>query len=460
MMLRNSLTTRLVLFFTTAALLIVLGLATIFVFAIQQHFVALDRAVLSDKQHLIQDILASSSSLTDSMDRLTEALGHHHGLFVLIRDAQGRNLFASDGFEFSREFMAKSDATVGEQLTEWRDKAVEYRALGAWFKPQNGSGERVAIVVVLDTTHQSVFLRSLGRGVVFYVIVASIVVGVLAWISAYQGLAPLRSMRQFAAAVTGSGAGPRMPVATVPIEMASLAMELNQMLDRIQADSKKLSDFSSDLAHELRTPINNLLTQTQVALSQARAADQYREVLYSNAEELQRLARMVADMLYLAKTEQVAKLPTVERFQAEVEAHSLVEFYEALSEEKALNVTLSGNGIVAGDRLMFRRALSNLLSNAIRHTPEKGTVSVMIAQGPANIRVIVENSGTGIDERDLPRLFDRFFRADPSRAHPASEGAGLGLSITKAIVEAHGGTVHAESSANSTRFIVQLPTAS
>ena len=238
---------------------------------------------------------------------------------------------------------------------------------------------------------------------------------------------------------------------------SDLARELNHMLDRLQEDFQRLSDFSSDLAHELRTPISNLLTQTQVTLSAKRDADTYRDTLASNAEELQRLARMVADMLFLAKTERGVDLPHKEWFSAAAEVQALLEFYEAVAEEKGIDLRAHGDGDIQGDRLMFRRAVSNLLSNAIRHTPDEGDVQIYVSRDEDAIKVIVENTGKEIEPKDLSRLFDRFYRADPSRTHPGSDGAGLGLSITKAIVEAHGGTVSAHSSQGRTRFTLVFP---
>jgi two-component system heavy metal sensor histidine kinase CusS len=209
----------------------------------------------------------------------------------------------------------------------------------------------------------------------------------------------------------------------------------------------------------LRTPISNLMTQTQVAISKARSADQYREVLYSNLEEYERLARMIADMLFLAKADHRLIVPSSEMVDLAAEARELFGFYEAFAEEQGVSLVLTGTGFVQGDKLMIRRALSNLLSNAIRHTPRGGSVKVLLDQHRSGeIQLSVENPGQDIASEHLPRLFDRFYRVDPSR-QKASEGAGLGLAITKSIVEAHKGTIQARSSNGSTRFAITFPAA-
>ena len=265
---------------------------------------------------------------------------------------------------------------------------------------------------------------------------AIIVCGLLSWLAARQGLAPLREMKSRAAVVTGQKLSERMPVEAVPVEMADLAQELNRMLDRLQEDFQRLTDFASDLAHELRTPISNLLTQTQVALTTKRDAATYRDILASNAEEFQRLARMVSDMLFLAKTERGVDLPHKERFSARQDALALLEFYEAVAEEKRIRLQLKGDGEVEGDRLMFRRAVSNLLSNALRYTPEAGDITIRITSTAQTTTVAVENTGTDIDAKILPRLFDRFYRSVEMRSKP---GSGLGLSIVEKTVQRMGG---------------------
>ncbi len=290
-----------------------------------------------------------------------------------------------------------------------------------------------------------------------YAVLATLVSGLLGWLAAHRGMAPLRAMKSRASNVTGQKLNQRMPVEAVPVEMADLAHELNQMLDRLQKDFQRLSDFSSDLAHELRTPISNLMTQTQVALSSRRDAETYQDILASNSEEFQRLAKMISDMLFLAKTERGVDLPHKERFSTAQEVRALIDFYDAVAEEKGIRLELRGEGEIVGDRLMFRRALSNLLSNALRHAERMTSVVIDISQAGGHTQVEVSNTGDEIDPNVLPRLFDRFFRADPSRNRPETEGAGLGLSITRAIVEAHGGRAMVHSSARNTRFVLDFP---
>ncbi|MDO8729245.1 MAG: heavy metal sensor histidine kinase, partial [bacterium] len=210
-----------------------------------------------------------------------------------------------------------------------------------------------------------------------------------------------------------------------------------------------------DLAHELRTPISNLMTQTQVVLTRARSDEEYREVLVSNAEEYERLARMIGDMLFLAQADNGLILLHRESVDLAKEIHELFDFFDALAEEKKLSLSLTGNAQVTGDKLMLRRALANLLSNAIRHSPTRGDIQVAIQKTDATTILTIKNKGETIATEHLPHIFDRFYRADPSR-HQNGEGAGLGLAITLSIIRAHGGAIDVQSGIDDVCFEIHL----
>lgn len=454
-----SLTQRLALFFTLVASVVVLGLAALFMVAADRHFMDLDRQTLEDKQHLIEDILAHANSAEDIRWRLGEALSHHHGLSAMVARPGAEVLYTSAGFELPPgQSLAPQPRAAAAALDTWAHRGTEYVALRFERAPAHDPNTPLLVLLALDTLHHQHFLAELRRSVALYAVVAMLVSGLLGWAAAHSGMAPLRAMKTRAAGVSGRQMDGRMPVATVPVEMADLAMELNHMLDRLQDDFRRLSEFSSDLAHELRTPISNLLTQTQVTLSRKqRGADDYRQALASNSEELQRLARTVSDMLFLAKAEHGLALPSLETIDLAHEASELVDFYDALAADRQLPLRVEGQGSIQGDRLMVRRALSNLLSNAIRHAPDHTAVVVRIASLGHTLELSVANQGPAIEAELLPRLFDRFYRADKARAHPNSDGAGLGLSITRAIVQAHGGSVGAESAGGHNRFWLRFP---
>jgi two-component system heavy metal sensor histidine kinase CusS len=454
---RYSLTTRLTVCYTLVSALVLLGMAWIIAAAVNHHFVELDRNTLRDKIHLIQDVVDKAASPAELQGRLDDALQNHPDLSVRIDSQAGTPLYTSTAWRFPAlpvtspaEFSQDTPLTV-------HDGEREYRVLGAVMPGRVAPGDELRIWVAVDTLHHAHFIQSLQTTLWLYVALAALLSGMLGWWAARTGLAPLWRMKTQAQAVTAHRLDARMPAHAVPVEMADLADSLNDMLARLQTDFQRLSEFSSDLAHELRTPISNLLTQTQVALARPRDADAYRDILASNAEEFQRLARMVSDMLLLARAEHGLLLPTAEKIALADEVRALFDFYEALAEERGIKMQLSGTGHITGDRLMQRRAISNLLSNALRHTPPNGLIKVEIKTTGEQVALTVENTGVEIGAELLPRLFDRFFRADKSRAQPEADGAGLGLAITRAIVQAHGGTVGVSSSDGKTRFTLAFP---
>ena len=433
---RLTLTARLTVLYTLVSACVLLGLGWLTVAAVTHHFDELDQATLRDKAHLIQSLGQGSATLAEFTTRLQDVLHHHEGLAVRV--TRGSQLVYATP---DHPFPAPPD----------------WQALQTRVEAPPPAGTPLTVHAALDPVHHTHFMARFQRVVWAYVALATLVSGLLGWLAARNGLSPLRAMKARAQAVSAHKLDERMPVDAVPVELADLAQSLNDMLVRLQADFERLSAFSSDLAHELRTPISNLLTETQVTLSQKRTAADYHDALASNSEELQRLARMVSDMLFLAKTENGLALPHPEAIALDAEVAALTDFYDALAADKDLSWAVSGSAQVQGDRLMVRRALSNLLSNAIRHSPERGCVAVHIRTGPQGTEVGVANEGDAIPPDVLPRLFDRFYRADAARRHPASDGAGLGLAITRAIMQAHGGGVTATSGSGTNRFVLWFP---
>jgi two-component system heavy metal sensor histidine kinase CusS len=237
--------------------------------------------------------------------------------------------------------------------------------------------------------------------------------------------------------------------------MMELSRSLNGMLGRLQRDFDRLSGFSANLAHEMRTPVSNLLTAAQVTLAQPRSSAEYRNTLATISEELQDLARTISDMLFLAKTENLHALPSVEQVDLGAESRSLVDFYEVVASEKGLNFDVAGEGRAHGDRLMIRRAMSNLLSNAVRHADPMSTVQVLIESTPEKVSLAVRNKGEEIPVEAQSAMFDRFVRLEPVKREQ-SDGLGLGLAITKAIMRAHHGSVKVLSEKRANTFVLEF----
>ena len=458
----KSITWRLTLLFTAASTAVLLALGLLIGNAVEQHFVEQDMDLMQGKLHLAGHLLEkvrSPSEFAELPAQLEDALVGHHELDVVVRDAAGQTLFATAGAGFPPALLERSAVSSPPQPQFWQQDGPSgrqpRRGIAALLPTGIPGSAPILVAVAVDITHHEHFMASFQRTLWLFVAVAAALAGLLGWAAVRRGLAPLQAIRQGAAGVTASRLDYRLAVDAVPVELADLAETLNDMLARLEDSFRRLQDFSSDLAHELRTPISNLMTETQVALSRARSPDEYRDVLASNAEEYERLARMVGDMLFLAQAEHGLLVPNREPVDLANEVRDLFDFFDALAEEKALRLSLTGDGQISGDRLMLRRALANLLANAIRHTPAGGGIRVRIAATDNATTLEIENSGEPIPPEHLSRIFDRFYRADPSRHH-SNEGAGLGLAITRSIVRAHGGDISAHSTADGVCFEIQL----
>jgi two-component system heavy metal sensor histidine kinase CusS len=303
------------------------------------------------------------------------------------------------------------------------------------------------------TTFMSAFHKFLWASV----ILGSLVTGFLAWLTARRGLAPLRGIADATRKIAADRLGDRLPLDTVPAELLDLARSFNTMLTGLDESFRRLSNYSTDIAHELRTPVGNLTTQTEVMLSKERSAHEYREVLYANLREYERLSKMISDLLLLAKVDNRLVVPKRGLVDLARDMDELIEFYRPLTEQKGVHLARRGGGQVFGDSPALRRAASNLLSNAARHTPQGGRITLSIEPlDSGEVRISVENTGKTIAPEHLPRLFDRFYRVDASRQHNG-EGVGLGLAIVKSIAQAHGGSVSVSSSDGVTVFAMTLP---
>ena len=462
----RSITFRLTLFFSTASMAVLLVVGYLIGAVVDAHFEEQDLAELGGKLELVRHTLAKVRTPADMSilpQSLSDALVGHHGLSVAVVGSERKLLFKSRGAAFPATLLGSGppeDSSARERPVVWEQDGQGYRGIAAAAVTGVAGQPPVAVVVALNIEHHRVFMEAFQKSLWLAIAASIALIALFGWIAARRGLAPVREMADVAHGISAHRLGERLPPESVPTELADLAIAFNDMLARLESSFRHLSDFSSDLAHELRTPISNLMTQTQVAISKARSADQYRDVLYSNLEEYERLARMIADMLFLAKADNRLIVPSSEMVDLAAETRGLFGFYEALAEEHGVSLALAGAGAVRGDRLMLRRALSNLLSNAIRHTPRDGSVKVLIDQRKSGeIQLNVDNPGEDIEPEHLPRLFDRFYRVDPSRHKAGSDGAGLGLAITKSIVEAHRGMIEASSSNGLTRFGITFPAA-
>jgi len=299
-------------------------------------------------------------------------------------------------------------------------------------------------VVHLTAAHLAVkemaTLANFRNRILFSVALAFLLTAGLGYLLLRRGLRPLRRMADHATAITPARLDSRMDSRDTPVELQQLSDAYNAMLDRLADGYQRLTQFSADLAHEIRTPVGSLMGHCQVALRQPRTADEYQALLASNLEELERISRMVESILFLARADDAQAALNRQSLDLDDELQRVTGYFEGLAEERQMSFNVSGDGQLDADPLLLRRALSNLVANAIRYADEGSEIDIRVVRSGAECRIEVENQGPVLSESALGKLFDRFYRADASR-HQSSDSNGLGLAIVAAIMQLHGGEV-------------------
>ena len=278
---------------------------------------------------------------------------------------------------------------------------------------------------------------------------------------ARRGIRPVEEMATTARHISSTNLRERIVPEGYPFELASLASTFNQMLDRLEESFERISRFSADIAHDLRTPVNNIRGEAEVALARARSAQEYREVIDSCLEEAERLSDLIGDLLFLARAESPLTHLRCELVNVGELLGGVREYYEASAADGgvSLTTTLTEQPVIAElDRTLLQRAVGNLVSNALAHTPRGGTVQLEAKADPSAVHIEVSDTGVGIPAEALPRVFDRFFRVDSSRSQ-GSGGTGLGLAIVQSIALLHGGRAEISSQlGQGTRVTLRIPT--
>lgn len=446
-----------------AGLLGLLQAAAVLLFAyatLERELDAQRRAVLRDKVQHARELLGEAmdaDAIRSSAFRLVDLVTGRPELHMAVTAPAAVQPYVT----FSREATEslsrlRSDVWAIDAFLDWR-AASGSRMLSLAAAARTRSGLPYEIVLSFDRGEDDRLLQRLLLTSATAAPFALALVGLSALVVVSFGLRPLRRFRDATARVSAKTLSARIETASLPVELQDLGGAFNSMLDRLDEGVGRLPQFSSDLAHEMRTPLATVLGRAQVALSQPRTTEQLVDVLEGNIDELQRLSRLVADMLFLAQADHAPDALQLERIDLAHEARRVADFVGLLADERNVVISIDGEAAVTADRGLVQRAITNLLSNAVRHG-SPGTAVQLLAKREANMaRLDVVNQGEPITAEHLPRLFDRFYRIDRSRARDGG-GTGLGLAIVKAIAALHGGGVDAASSADgATRFTLSFP---
>ena len=434
----RSIAFQLILLFTlAAALLLACGLGVVYSI-VTHHAFAEDNAVLADKIFVLSADLRENGPNIFGEEVAAHRAGQHTPYWIRILDAQERAIGETPEMD---RLIPKQTFPAAREPSEAIRTRKDYRSAAKLFSlvsfKEPSKGEIYTVQVAQDrssdeqveTNFAFLFIAVLIGGVVASALIAIIVTR--------RGLQPLRRMTGSLGRIGPDQLKERIGSAAWPRELQPLAIAFDQMLKRLDDSFTRLSQFSADLAHELRTPIANMLGEAQVALTRDRSAIEYREIIESTVAECERLSRIVDNLLFVARVDAAREPIARKRFDARAAAEKIADFYQTAADDHHVTITCSGDGQIYADPDLFERAVGNLIDNALRFTAKHGSINVEVAKHKSDFEVAVHDNGSGISAEHLPHVFDRFYRAESSRT---SDGAGLGLALVKSIVELHGGS--------------------
>jgi two-component system heavy metal sensor histidine kinase CusS len=448
----RSLTLRLVLGYTLVAALVLSASALFLYRGLAQGFVVEDTELLSDQVEEVRGLMAKGD-LEQARRFILAAAGERdlEKYYGRLLDEQGRVVVETPGM--ARVAPAPSDfpnsvspAATLRRVTLWRGAEERLALLASAKVARSVDQPPWAFQIALDAEHVDTWLGKYRSRLFWMVGAGTICTALLGYVIVFRGLKPLREITDEVKGISAYEMSGDLDARRWPAEMAVLAKEFSAMLERLRASFEQMSRFSADVAHEFRTPLNNLMGGTSLTLSRPRTAEDYRSALEGNLEQFERLRRMVESLLFIARAENAEAVVNKRPCDAGMVARDVCDFFSALAEERQITLSCEGDGIAHADEVLLRLALTNLVSNALRHTPQGGSVSLSIGKPPVNgaCEIRVADTGAGISPDHHARLFDRFYRVDAARAEEQG-GSGLGLAIVKTVMNLHGGTVTVES---------------
>lgn len=443
----HSIGARLTLLHTLIALTAMALFAGVASWRLSANFTAEHARFLQEKIAELQRDLSDAGG--DPRELLTEVAKETTGAHLQpyqarLIAADGRVLGETPGMRYGLPPEAFPLSSRGDAMADGRQRVGDrsYVLTAAVLQgPAHTAPPRLQIA--LDVTRDAALLTDFRRALaVSFVILALLLVLGGRWVSE-RGLAPLTRIVSAARGVTPTHLSARIPQTPPwPRELHELVGVFNRMMASIEEAFARLSRFSADLAHELRTPLGNLRGELEVCLMRPRSVEEYCAALESGLEECRRLNVLIDNLLFMARAEHAELVLRRERFDAAQACAWVIAQHAPGAAARGITIRLEGAAQIDADPVLFRQALANLLSNALRHSKANGEVRVELREDAnGDVEVHVRDEGEGIDALHLPHLFDRFYQVDAARHRDAGQGTGLGLSIVKSIADLHGAAV-------------------
>ncbi len=442
----RSIASQLVLLFTlAAALLLFCGLGAFYLIVVRHAFEE-DNEFLADRLSALQRELSQNGGLV----RLTGTLRGAHenpveAYWVRVLNPSGKIIAETPQM---RAFLPPS-VFPSPKVTLSPFNSKNYRTGRKLFSliatSEEIDGQPYLLQVAQDRSSDEQFATQFGLVLSGALLLGIVLSAIIAIAVTKRGLWPLQQMTQSLERIDPNHLNERLGTTTWPRELQPVATAFDEMLARLEDSFTRLSQFSADLAHELRTPISNIRGEAEVTLTRPRTSVDYRNAIESITGECERLSGIVENLLFLARAEAADRQIDKDTFPAQPAIEKIASYYRTIAEERGISITNEGDGDVYADPLLFDRALSNLLDNALRFTPDRGKITIRSQSKNGRTELTVEDTGCGIAPQHLSRIFDRFYRVDSSRS---SKGTGLGLALVKSITALHGGSAMATSEVN------------
>jgi two-component system, OmpR family, heavy metal sensor histidine kinase CusS len=432
----------------------------------------LDRSTelfLADKLHVLRTMLRErpddEDALREEIELESEARRYQQ-FYIRLIDEHGTPIMTTPGMTDQldiAELASRTRGTFERSIAMNGTHGKPFRVTSATVTVGATPTDRDTVQIAIDVSQEEELLARYRMWFWGIVLATSVLFPLVGYRIARHGIRPVEEIAATARRITSTNLRERIGSEGYPLELASLAETFNEMLERLEESFERISKFTADIAHDLRTPVNNIRGEAEVALARARTVDEYRDVLESSLEEAVRLSELIGDLLFLARAES----PLTEVHRENVDIRELMttirDYYEASATDAGIWLVVNeGTESLNAelDRSLMLRAVSNLVSNAIAHTPSRGTVTLAATNVDTAIRIEVSDTGVGIPAEAIPRVFDRFFRVDPSRSK-ISGGTGLGLAIVQSILSLHGGSAEITSQLGcGTRVSLRIPRSS
>ncbi|MDD0969239.1 MULTISPECIES: heavy metal sensor histidine kinase [Pseudomonas] len=414
-----------------------------------------DDMALLGRLEQVRALLADSDSLDalQARPRLYQNMLGNLDSLLLVQRADGSNVITINPRQRALPLV---QAIPRDQPPQRRDvltwqapDGVELALLSG--QAQGPNGEALTVIAGKVLSEREQMLGSYRLRLYLAVGLGAVLAFTLGLVLLRRGLRPLRKLSEALRGIDLRSLDQRVPTAGTPAELLEPVHALNGMLGRLDDGFQRLSQFSADLAHEIRTPLHTLLASNGQALNYPRSSAEYQEVLASNMEEFERLKRMAENLMFLARAEQAERALDLRTLELHEIGDELCDYFEALADDREIRLENTFSGALLADQQLLQRALGNLLANAVRHGDAGSVISLCRRDEPGMCWLQVHNLGPVIADEHLGKLFDRFYRVDPSRAEPGDSG-GLGLAIVQSIMQLHGGRVRVSSDAAGTVF--------